>query len=211
VFALLAAALAASATPESAFAAEKRDLGGASASLAQLQRATTGFALADTAQLAGAVTQALGLEAGAGLALERTSKLPNGKDVNRFEQTFRDVPVWGERVLVTRNPDGSVERLGGSAVYNLGAAFADVTATATPNDALKLAKFAARDFKGASLAAIRDENVRKVFYITDGGTAHLAYEVSFVAQTSGPQARITRPMAIIDARTGVALERARRQ
>ena len=202
---LLVAGVACFAT-QTALGAEKRDLSGPSPALTRLQEATRGLQLTDPGQLGQVAQEALGLESGASLQLERTNKLPNGKEVSRFEQTFRGIPIWGERVIVTRSPDGAVERLGGKAVYDLGVSFQEMLPAVTSAQALEKAKQSASELKGAaSLNSFTDTNIRQVVYVEDLGAPHVAYEVSFLALTSGSKPEPTRPFVIVDAQTGLTL------
>lgn len=191
--------------PHTVGAAEKRDLSGSSPVLTQLQQMTTGVQALQVDQLTAVASQALGLEADSSLKLERTNKLPNGQDIHRYEQTFRGIPVWGERILVIRGANGSVQKLGGTAVYGVAPALVGAMPAMTPEQAVEKARRAANELKGNELKAIRDTNVRQVVYVTDSGTAHSAYEVSFAAVTRGAKERPARPFVILDARDGLVL------
>jgi Zn-dependent metalloprotease len=203
---MLAAPAAVCLATEPALAGEKRDLSGQSDALSRLQQMTAGKQFADPAELGTVTHQALGLESGSALKLERTSKLPNGKEVSRFEQTFRGIPVWGERIVVTRKQDGSVEKLGGKAIFDVGSAFADAMPAMTADQALEKAKSAASELKGnVGLKSFANADVRQVVYVEDSGSTHIAFEVNFTALASGPVPHPTRPYVLLDASTGKTL------
>jgi Zn-dependent metalloprotease len=146
----------------------------------------------------------LGMDANSQLRELRTNVDRDGTKHIRYQQTFRGIPVWGEHVLVTEGKDGNVRSLFGRMVNGLAGELPAVAAKLTAGNALALGKSAGL---GNRVGFMRTENEKseQVIFIDDNDRAHLAYVVSFFADTAGGGSP-TRPFVIIDAQNGRILK-----
>lgn len=199
-----AAALAVFTLP--AIAADVVDLKKNGAALQKVKDLSLDFQGVRDADYTGIVRRALNFDNSSDLRLEKSTTLPNGKSILRFEQTYQGVPVWGQRVLVTKNADGSVQGLGGEAVYNFGLNFSSKSTRLSKEAALAKATEAARKLPGGdTLSDIEDTQIREVIYVGEAGVAIPSYEVSFIAASTSRPERQMRPFIMINAQTGETL------
>ncbi|HVQ32851.1 MAG TPA: M4 family metallopeptidase [Lysobacter sp.] len=202
--AALAAATSLALTAGGAVAAQRVDLHRLDAGkLNQQYRAATAHnGLAATPRTRHA--EMLGLDANSSLRELRTSTDKDGTKHYRYQQTFRGIPVWGEHVIVTEGKDGNVRNLFGRMASNLAGELPAVAAKLTPANALALGKGAGL---GNRIGFMRTENEKSepVIFIDDNDRAHLAYVVSFFADTAGGGSP-TRPFVILDAQNGRILK-----
>jgi len=149
-----------------------------------------------------ALARAFGVE---GLALLRSREANDGRRVSRYQQTYRDIPVWGKHLIITRAENGAITRLGGTLVRGIGADIRQTNPGIDRNvivDSLRT-EVAAAYVSG--LPVFERENGELVVYIDDRNNARLAYEVEFLADISGG-GEPSRPRFIVDANTGEVLE-----
>ena len=147
--------------------------------------------------------QLLGLDSQSRLVLQKRHS-DFGKRNTRYRQTFRNIPIYGEQVIVSENAaTGQVEALFGRQVNGLASEIAGTTPRIGAAQALALGKRAAL---GNRLAALVTENEKseQVIYVDDAGRAHLAYAVSFFADAPNGGSP-TRPELVVDANTGALL------
>jgi len=177
-----------------AFAVERHELRTDPQLLGQLQKAT------------GVANQhaAFGLTHGEKLELLRTNVGPNGISHSRYRQTIGGVPVWGEQIVISRDPSGKVLRLHGRLIKGLASELFYFTPALKSEEALNFMKDRTR--KGVlddDTLFFENESVELVVYL-DGTLPVLSYAVSFFADTAvGGQP--TRPTYLIDASSGVVL------
>ncbi|MFC3552052.1 M4 family metallopeptidase [Lysobacter cavernae] len=146
------------------------------------------------------------------LAMEPESRLTelksrrssNGVRNYRYQQTFRDVPIFGEQVVVSEDANGTVRALFGQLVNDLAAELPATAPRLAQAQALSIAKRAGLGSRAGTMAT-RDESTRQMIYIDDAGRAHMAYVVSYFADAAGGGAP-ARPLVIIDANTGTVLK-----
>ena len=186
--------------------AELKNLSDDPSVLAKAKQLTLGFQKANDADFVGILQKALSFDGNSALRLEKTTSLPNGRKILRFEQTYQGVPIWGERVIATRDQDGTLQSLAGKATYNFGAAFSAAGPKLSQDQALSKAVEAAKTLPaGAGLSDVTDSLVREIIHVDASGMAASAYEVSFIAKTTSRPERQMRPFVILDSRTGQTL------
>ena len=134
----------------------------------------------------------------------RTNVDKDGTRHVRYQQTFRGIPVFGEHVVVTEGKDGNVRNMFGRMVNGLAGELPAVKASITPANALALGKSAGL---GNRVGFMRVENAKSELniFVDDNDRAHLAYVVSYFADTAAGGSP-TRPFVIIDARSGRVLK-----
>ena len=150
---------------------------------------------------------AAGIETGSELSFKQKTGAAN-IDHYHYEQTFRGVPIWGERVTVSRNKANEIVRSSGAIVRGLSFDVPDTKAKLSPEAALERAKSEVRGGAQIAPGALKTENdnTRLVVYVRPSDKkALLSYEVSFFAGSAG--GKPTRPFFLIDAQTGEVLYR----
>ena len=122
----------------------------------------------------------------------------------RYDQTFRGIPVFGEGVVVSEDASGNVRKLFGNLVDGLDQDIASVSPRLSKAQGLLAGK---RAGLGNRLSGMLTENESTdlVVFIDDAGSGHLAYAVSFFADSVGAAAP-TRPMVLVDANSGRVLK-----
>jgi vibriolysin len=146
----------------------------------------------------------LGMDANSKLEVMSQVAEKNGDTHYRYQQTFRGIPVFGEQVVITENKQGNAKNLFGRMVDGLDADLSLNTAAIPKSRALAIAKNSTLRNRAASMKVER-EDAKKMIFIDDNNTAHLAYVVSFFADRPGGGAP-TRPTVILDAKTGRVLK-----
>ncbi|WP_293932652.1 M4 family metallopeptidase [Iodobacter sp.] len=139
----------------------------------------------------------LGLQADE-LKAARSQTYPDGKVVTRYQQFHQGVPVWGEGVVENRAAGLAQPALSGAMLRNLKNDIPSAKPLYSQAQILSLAKTQAR--------AIKTENEQAKLYVKLGANnvAQLIYVVSFI---NGSANKPSRPHFIIDANTGVVLDR----
>lgn len=158
---------------------------------------------AASANQAAGIAEAVGLSPKDGETLSlarRVESEDTGLMTFHFEQRINGVPIWGQRVTVTVQPDDSILRFGGRAlVGSQRGAMASAVGSGmvagggnaavpklSPDDAIAVLE---KGWPGAGNTAVRitERKARLVYYPTPGdGTPVLAYEVNIVGQL-GPE------------------------
>ena len=152
---------------------------------------------------------AVGIHAALGLsATDRLEVL--GQHVNaagltttRYQQLHMGVPVWGEHIVVSEAADGRVKRLHGRRVSDI--EIYNVIPSFDADAALAMAKGLGVDgVPTKSDRVYRNEKSQLVIFVDDNGVAHLAYAVSFFADSARGGAP-SRPTTLLDANSGDVL------
>ena len=137
--------------------------------------------------------------------LMRRQRADRGVRNFRYDQAWRGIPVFGQGVVVSEDASGNVRRMFGNYVSGLER---DITST-KPNfnhaAALVAGKRAAL---GAGIAGMltRNEKTDLVIYVDDAGKGHLAYAVTFFADSVAGGAP-TRPVIMVDALSGKVIKK----
>ena len=188
----------------SAQAATRVDLQKQDAAALNSQYAKASVAIGISKQAGLRHAEMLSLGADSALTLLKTNVAENGVRNYRYNQTFRGVPIYGEQVVVSEDKDGNVRALFGRKVAGLETEVPAVAAKVTQAQALATAK---RATLGSRLLAMRTEREesRQMIFIDDNDRAHMAYVVSFFAD-SAKGGSPTRPVVIVDAQSGRILK-----
>ena len=187
-----------------AFAAERVDLQKLDASKINQQYRAASARMGVAAMPRNRHAELLGMDATSALRELRSTVDRDGTRHYRYQQTFRGIPVWGEHVVVAERKDGTVRNLFGRQVNGLERELVNTTAKLTRGNALALGKSAGL---GNRVGFMRTENEKaeQMIFVDDNGRAHLAYVVSFFADTERGGSP-TRPFVIVDANNGRILK-----
>ena len=186
----------------SANAATRTDLHQQNVSLLNSQYKLAAGAL--PAQAKDRHAEMLGLDADSDLAVLTQARDADGTQHVRYQQTFRGIPIFGEQVIVSTRANGDLKSLFGRKVEGLGRELAAGKSVMARSRALGLAKAAALGNRASSLR-IEREDARQMIFIGDDDRAHMAYVVSFFAD-SVQGGTPTRPFVILDASSGRVLK-----
>jgi len=147
----------------------------------------------------------IGLDSSSSLQVLGTETDVDGTQHIRYQQTFRGIPVWGEHVIVAQDRFGNVRSLSGRMVHGLEN---EIVARSAAISAETAAGIARAQSLGARVSAmtVERQTSEQMIYVGDDDRAHLAYVVSFFADSKGG-GNPTRPFTIVDAQSGVVLSR----
>ncbi|MCK9913688.1 M4 family metallopeptidase [Microbacteriaceae bacterium K1510] len=148
------------------------------------------------------------------LTLKRESVETFGVRHLHFEQTFKGVPIWGERVVVSQSlVTNNVLRMGGAIVTGLSKDVSTTAPAVSAEAALQKAKKSISSIPGKGLAPVRNprfsnEHARLVVFLhKQTQAAKLSYEVSFFADLDTEKGLPSRPVFLVDANSGEILYR----
>jgi vibriolysin len=150
---------------------------------------------------------AAGIETDSQLSFKQKTGAAN-IDHYHYQQTFRGVPIWGERVTISRNKANEIVRSSGAILRGLSFDVPDTKAKLSPEAALERAKSQVREGAQIAPGALKTENdnARLVVYVRPSDKkAFLSYEVTFFSGSAG--GKPTRPFFLIDANSGDVLYR----
>jgi Zn-dependent metalloprotease len=148
-----------------------------------------------------AIAKRLGLGAHAALVPAANSlKTIHGTHINRAQQTWRGIPVYGCGVAIERDDAGNVLSVEGNIARGLPDALASTRPALQPDAAVA----ALRKQLGLSKDNQQINHVQHKLYIDPRGNApHLVYKVSFFTSRG---IHPKRPTALVDAQTGRILQ-----
>ena len=132
-----------------------------------------------------------------------TRKRADGTLHQRFQQMHQGVPVFGEHIIVTRSEAGRLHHLSGTAVRGLRADLPSVAPRLRAEQAAAIARSALPVPLSAD-ANVQNERRELTIHLDSDDTARLAWVIDFFAD--GTDQAPTRPITIVDARTGAVLE-----
>ena len=159
-----------------------------------------------TAPDAASTARMLKLDAGSTLR-ELTSRTDRkGLRHQRFQQMHHGVPVFGEHIITATDSAGRVTRLSGASIHALQADIASVSPTISADRAMATAQQATERGISGEHRAVRDAAQTLMIHLDHNDQARLAWVVDFVADLADGGAP-TRPITIIDAASGVVLDR----
>jgi len=117
----------------------------------------------------------------------------------RYDQAWRGIPIFGQGIVVSEDGAGNVRKLFGTMISGIERDITSTTPKLTKGQALAAGK---RIALGNALSAMQTRNEKSdlVIYIDDAGKAHLAYAVTFFADSLAGNP--TRPVIMIDAISG---------
>ncbi|GAB3381969.1 M4 family metallopeptidase [Lysobacter fragariae] len=146
----------------------------------------------------------LGLDANSGLKVLNSVTDADGTRHVRYAQTFRGIPVFGEQVIVAEK-NGAVRSLFGRTTSGLDREIAASAAKLSSAQALSIGKSAGMGLRASQLHT-QNEKSEQMIFVDDAGKAHLAYVVSYFAD-SAKGGSPTRPFVIVDANSGKVLKK----
>jgi len=147
----------------------------------------------------------MGAGASTNLMMRANRQLDNGVRNYRYDQTWRGIPVFGENLVVSEDRQGNVRSMFGNLVSGLDNDIASTRPSITRAQALVAGKRAGLG-NGIAGMMTRNESSDVVVFIDDAGVGHLAYKVSFFAD-SATAGKTTRPIVMVDAHTGAILKK----
>ena len=129
----------------------------------------------------------------------RSTTLPNGKQVTRYEQFHNGVRVVGEAITEVKGPGKSVAaRRSGHFVANIAA---DLPGSTTAAVSAEQVLAQAKSLKAQGRKTENDK-VELVIRLGENNIAQLVYNVSYLIPGEG----LSRPHFVIDAKTGEVLD-----
>src|SRR5688572_16054188 len=144
--------------------------------------------------------QLLGMDSESRLVL-KARHADYGVRNTRYQQTVRGVPVFGEQVIVSEDANGQVRALFGRKTEGLASEVGSVQGRLGSAQALAIGKRAGL----GNRIVIENQKSEKVIFVDDNGRAHLAYFVSYFADSLAGGSP-TRPYIIVDANNGKILK-----
>lgn len=164
----------------------------------QYAAASNAIGVARRADIRHAEMLSLGAESRLTVLKARTNA--DGVRNYRYQQTFRGVPIFGQQVVISEDSNGQVRTMFGHTIGGLESELPAVAPRITGTQALATAKRATLGSRLLGMRVEREQSEQMV-YIDDNDRAHMAYVVTFFADSqAGGQP--TRPVVIIDAQTG---------
>jgi Zn-dependent metalloprotease len=130
----------------------------------------------------------------------RSQRLPSGKLITRYQQYYKDIPIWGQGAVEERHPGivGDKPKFSGKMVTQIQHDLSSTTPVFSAEQVLALAKSAKAGGYPTS-----NEKAVLVIRLNRSQTAQLVYLVSFFVQSPIP----ARPSFIIDANSGMIEKR----
>ncbi len=147
------------------------------------------------------LNDALGLTSQEALAFSKTRIDRRGHSHTHYRQSYQGVPVWGERVVIGRDPSGRATYVRGRLIRDLAQELTNTTPGLSGAAVLDATKTIVQDRQsGAAKLQFRNEFTELVIYL-DGDKPMLSYAVSFFADTPAG-GHPTRPTFLVDAHSG---------
>lgn len=161
--------------------------------------------LQDSAKLSGVSSLRNFISNTSHVTLKSITDKPSFDGINKYDVLYRNIPVWGHKVVVKTDQNGVISRLHGYIVKDIEQDVPMVEARLSEEQAV----INARNYHESLTNykdqwAYRDLNSKLNIFVDDDSKAHLVYVVSFFAdivQTGKP----VRPFIFIDTETGKVL------
>jgi len=144
-----------------------------------------------------------GLEQGEDLQLISSHMDFNGVTHERYQQTYQGIPVWGLQTIISKDHSNKVIKLHGNLTQGIPGDVGGVPASLDPAGALDKIKNEHKKKDAAAKWNFENEEYGTYIFIDEKGKAHLAYVVSFFADTDNGNP--SRPVNFIDAKNGKVL------
>ena len=142
------------------------------------------------------------LDAGSQLKVEKKLDLGQGKQKQRLQQYFHDVPVYGFSVATSQSSMGFYSDMSGRVLKNIEKSADFVKPTLTANKALDIA-IRGKSEKAVTGLKAENKQAKLWLYLDDAAKTRLVYVTSFVVYGDEP----SRPFTMIDAHSGEVLKR----
>ncbi len=118
----------------------------------------------------------------------------------RYHQAWRGIPIFGQDIVVSEDRAGNVRKMFGNQITGLERDIVSTTPRLNRGQALLVGKQAGLGKRIAGMLT-RNESSDLVVFVDDAGRGHLAYKVSYFAD-SATGGQPTRPIVMVDALTG---------
>ena len=135
----------------------------------------------------------------------------SGQTINRYQQTYQGIPIWGESIVATTSNQRNITALQGVAIQNLDQSISNVEADGSeidPNTALEMQK-QQHEAENPGIPAdqwqYENEKSDLVLYVDENGNSLKAYAVTFYADTQIGGVP-TRPIILINALDGQRID-----
>ncbi len=137
--------------------------------------------------------------------LMRSQRVNRGVRNFRYTQAWHGIPVFGQGVVVSEDRSGNVRTLFGNLFSHLDRDIHSIAPKLNRATALVAGKRAGLGHSVSGMLT-RNEKSDLVVFVDDAGRGHLAYAVTFYAD-SATGGNPTRPIVIVDANTGRVLKK----
>lgn len=127
----------------------------------------------------------------------RSVSYDNGRVVIRYQQLYKGVPLWGERVIEHVDPGTSQSLLMGKVIRKLDIDLDNKKPNLSADEALQLAK------AKAGVYASNNDQVKLWITLDEQNIGHFVYHVTFATSNGGLPSS---PYFVIDASTGTVLQ-----
>jgi Zn-dependent metalloprotease len=128
----------------------------------------------------------------------------NSVSHDRYQQTYKGIPVWGHEVVVSRDHTDSVVKLDGAVLFDIPKDILNVPGTLNPEGALtKMKKIQQKKDLNAKWN-FANETAGTFIYLDKKNKANLVYVVSFFADNEYGDP--TRPVFFIDVKSGKVID-----
>ncbi len=153
----------------------------------------------------------LGLSGNNGVTTLAIRTERNGRTYERLQQTYQDLKVFGEHIIMVRDRNGTVVHLNGGLIQGIQA---DMDAGFAPgiipglsaDKAMQIAR-SNSGIQSLSAPAFNNEsNELMIYFDEDSGMARLVYVINYVVEAGPGQEEAMRPYFIIDAHSGETIK-----
>src|SRR5262249_25485409 len=139
-------------------AAEKVELHGVNLSAVLGKQLADAHIAAPTNVLTQELNSATGLTEHSKFTLARRTLTPAGVTRLHMNQVFKGIPIWGERVIISRDKNNNVTRIDGAVYRNIDLDIPSVAPRVSANDAFATAKKAVASSHSVPLSKLAIEN-----------------------------------------------------
>lgn len=149
------------------------------------------------------IANVFGLSDDEGLKLHRSRVDFNNTTHYRYQQTYKDIPVWGMDTMISIDAANTVTRLHGSIAVDISKDIKGIPKKLDPERALKNLKEDHKKKKKQAKWFFANESSETYIYIDNKNKAYLCYAVSFFADNE--EGNPSRPVYLVNAKTGKVL------
>jgi len=144
-----------------------------------------------------------GLGQDGGFTLIRSRMDFNGLTHSHYQQTYKEFPVWGMQTVISKDASNKVVKLHGNVMLGIPNDLEGIPAGLNPAGALDRMKNEHKKTDPGAKWNFSNEKYGTYIYVDNKGKAHLAYVVSFFADTDGGNP--SRPVYFISVKSGKVL------
>ena len=142
-------------------------------------------------------------------ANEKFTKVRESVDFNsvshtRYQQSYKDIPVWGMETIVSRDHTDEVIRINGAVALDVPKDILNIPGTLDPQGALARMEKLHKTKDAKAVWNFSNEKYGTYIYIDKKNKAHLCYMVSFFADNE--KGNPSRPLIFIDVKSGKVID-----